>query len=223
MLDQIVRFLTLVVVIAFVWIGCSDDSIAPSTTSTTTGTTTSSATTGSATGSGTSGSTTSGATTSTTGATTGATTSTTSGSTTGGSTTSGTNYYPSFELTWNDSVIVATSFLADYGEKIYISGLDKNSNLVIDFALPAKKGQLILDKPFSFEDKLDHAKGIFYIQSDQWAIVDGKVSITKHSNSRIEGTFSGKAYLYDYASGMPQAIDSAIIRNGKFKDIYIKG
>lgn len=223
-MNRFFSFGILFLLIGFVWFGCSDDTVSPSTT--TTSTTSATTTGGSSTSTtSTSATTTGGATTSTTSS--GSTTSTSSGTTTSGSTgagtTSGGNYSPSFELTWNDTVIKATSFLADYGEKIYVSGLDKNSNLVVDFAFPAKKGQLILDKPFSFEDQLDHTKGIFYIGSDQWAIVHGVANITKHSNNRIEGNFSGKAYLFDYASGSPVAIDSAFVKNGKFKDIYVKG
>ena len=122
-----------------------------------------------------------------------------------------------------DTMIEATSFLADYGDRIYVSGLDVNQNLVIDFALPAKKGQTYSDRAFSEESRNDLAKGIIYVGSDQWVLVSGTTSVSKNSGNRISGTFEGKAYLYDYTSGSPRLADSTQVKNGVFKDIYVKG
>ena len=122
-----------------------------------------------------------------------------------------------------DTMIEAKSFLADYGDRIYVSGLDVNQNLVIDFALPAKKGQTYSDRAFSEESRNDLAKGIIYVGSDQWVLVSGTTSVSKNSGNRISGTFEGKAYLYDYTSGSPRLADSTQVKNGVFKDIYVKG
>ena len=122
-----------------------------------------------------------------------------------------------------DTTIKATSFLADYGDRVYVSGLDVNQNLVIDFALPAKKGQTYTDRPFSEESRNDVTKGIVYVGSDQWVIVSGTSTLSKNSGNRISGTFQGKAYLYDYTSGSPRLADSTQVTNGVFKDIYVKG
>jgi len=122
-----------------------------------------------------------------------------------------------------DTMIEAKSFLADYGDRIYVSGLDVNQNLVIDFALPAKKGQTYSDRAFSEESRNDVAKGIIYVGSDQWVLVSGTTSVSKNSGNRISGTFEGKAYLYDYTSGSPRLADSTQVKNGVFKDIYVKG
>ena len=122
-----------------------------------------------------------------------------------------------------DTMIEAKSFLADYGDRIYVSGLDVNQNLVIDFALPAKKGQTYSVRAFSEESRNDLAKGIIYVGSDQWVLVSGTTSVSKNSGNRISGTFEGKAYLYDYTSGSPRLADSTQVKNGVFKDIYVKG
>jgi len=122
-----------------------------------------------------------------------------------------------------DTMIEAKSFLADYGDRIYVSGLDVNQNLVIDFALPAKKGQTYSDRAFSEESRNDVAKGIIYVGSDQWVLVSGTTSVSKNSGNRISGTFEGKAYLYDYTSGSPRLADSTQVKNGVFKYIYVKG
>jgi len=202
---KIARIAILLVLSTVIWFGCSDNTIVPEDPNTSTTTTTSGVTTNhsSTTGS------------STTGVTT------TGGSTTSGTTT-GVTYNPFFQFELEDTTVKAASFLADYGEKIYVTGLDEHSNLAVDFSFPAKKGQLMLDKPFAYDDLQGHAKGIFYIGSNQWVIQGGTVNITKHSENRISGDFSGPAYLFDYASGKPVAIDSGSVRNGVFRDIFVK-
>lgn len=209
----ILKWSVLLGLIVAIWLGCSDDTVTPGTTTTTTAGTTGNTNTGSTTGSTTSNSTTGSTTSSTTGSTTGNTT----GSTTGG------NFTEEWSFQIMDTSITATSFLADYGDRVYVSGLDVNQNLVIDFALPAKKGQTYSDRPFSEESRNDVAKGIIYVGTDQWVIVGGTSTVSKNTNNRISGTFEGKAYLYEYTSGSPRLADSTQVKNGVFKDIYVKG
>lgn len=132
------------------------------------------------------------------------------------------NYDAYWKYTLKGNQYESRSFLADYGAKIYVSGLDGDGNLLVDFAIPVQKDKLLSNNPIALSAGQSETKGIVYIGSDQWGIANGKISVTKHENNRISGTFSGKAYQLDYTAGNdPELVDSAEITGGIFNDIPV--
>ena len=108
------------------------------------------------------------------------------------------------------------------GKKIFIFALDQNGNLLVDFSFPVEEGNTASDIPFDYVDSPGTAKGIFYIDGDQWGLKGTGISVTKYSDNRVSGSFSGKAYKLDNSGSTTQVTDSAQLTNGVFTDLELK-
>lgn len=142
-----------------------------------------------------------------------------------GSSETGINLNPDFSFMFNGSKLTFSKIEALYGGKIYFTGYDKNGDYNLDMGLPALKGVLIADKPFTIAEYQYTGRSL-YLQSEEkkWYFDGGKINITKNTANTVSGTFNGKAYLLDFTNpDKPAKLDSATITSGIFNNIKVKG
>lgn len=133
------------------------------------------------------------------------------------------SYNPVLKLDFNGTTYTASSTTNLYSEKrVFVNGLDKDGNLLIDMDVPVAKDQVASNKTFKIEFDENFAQLILYINNDPYALEGGAMNITKHANNRITGNFSGTAYKMDYNQTPPVKGESATITNGVFTDLEVK-
>ena len=142
-----------------------------------------------------------------------------------GSTETGINLNPDFSFLFNGTKITFSKIEALYGGKIYFTGYDKTGEYNFDLGLPALKGVLITDKPFTIGE-YQYTGRCLYSQSEEkkWYFDGGKITITKNTANTVSGTFSAKAFILDFTNpNNPEKLDSVVISNGVFNNIKVKG
>jgi hypothetical protein len=134
----------------------------------------------------------------------------------------GTNYNPALSFEFKGMTYTMSSSDNTAGGKLYIFAMDQNGNPLLDFAVPVEDGKTASNIPFDYVDASGKAKGIFYVDGDQWGLKGSGISVTKYSDNRVSGNFSGKAYKLDNSGSTTQVVDSAQLTNGVFTDLEIK-
>ncbi|NUM32462.1 MAG: hypothetical protein HUU47_09105 [Bacteroidetes bacterium] len=143
----------------------------------------------------------------------------------GGNNVTGINLNPDFSFSFNGKKISFSKIEALYGGKIYFTGYDNLGEYSLDMGLPALKGVLIKDKPFTIGEYQYTGRSL-YLESEEkkWYFDGGKINITKNTSNTVSGTFNAKAYLLDFTNpDKPERLDSVTVTDGVFNNIKVKG
>ena len=131
------------------------------------------------------------------------------------------NFTPVLKFDLKGSTYNAASTSNTYGSKLYLLGLDGDGNILIDLDVPVVKDELCENKQFKIENEDGFGNCIVYINNEPWSIENGTISVTKNTNSRVSGTFSGPVFKMDYSQTPPAKLETANLSNGVFTDLKV--